>query len=280
MKCLIMPNLQKNNIIYCTNLICDKLLQLGCEVVFDNRFMADFSGKPYIFCDFFKAIEECDIVIAVGGDGTIMHSAKHASRYNKPLLGINLGRLGYLAGLEISELSLLDMLVSGDYKLDKRYFLSVTHTKDGEKTEYMALNDAVVSNGEIAKIVDLDVFSNGKFVGAYRADGVIISTPTGSTAYALSAGGPIIEPSVKCICLTPICPHSLVARTIMFDKSSVITVRQGESNIHPVYMTIDGETGCKVGREDSVDIKMSSEVVSLIKLDNRSFYEVLAKKIM
>lgn len=280
MKFLIMPNLEKNNILYSTSLICSKLQELGCGVMFDNRFREVFKDESYIFDEFETLIEMCDIVIAIGGDGTILHSAKHSAKHEKPLLGINLGRLGYLAGLEISQLNLLENLVNKSYKLDKRRFLEVTHIdKNNVSSKYFALNDVVISNGEISKIVDLKVFSNDKFVATYRADGVIISTPTGSTAYALSAGGPIIEPSVECISLTPICAHSLVARTIMFDKESTLSVCHNDDNIHPVYMTIDGEAGRKINSEDIVYVKMSSIQAKLIKLDNRSFYEVLAKKL-
>lgn len=280
MKILVMPNLQKDNIIKSTIIICQTLLSLGCEVLFDMRFEDVFEDKYYRFGEFFALIEDCDIVIAVGGDGTIIHSAKHAALYDKPLLGINLGRLGYLAGLELSEIELLHKLVSGDYTLDKRRFLEVEHLdRSGNKTSYLALNDVVISHGAIAKIIDLDVFCDGRAIGGYRADGVIVSTPTGSTAYALSAGGPIIEPSVSCIGLTPICPHSLNTRTIIFDISNNIVITHSKNNIHPVYMTVDGEQGRRVRKSDSVSIKISDKRVSLIKLDNRNFHEILSRKL-
>lgn len=273
-----MPNLDKKNAAECTNSVLQKIEEISAQAMMDFRYQALFEKQAVIFLDFYEALEQSDLVIAVGGDGTIIHSAKHAVLYDKPLLGINVGRLGFMAGLEISELSLLSKLMEQQLLEEKRMMLKCSyHSKSGTK-EFLALNDVVVSNGALSKIVDLDIHCNGKLIAEHRADGVILSTPTGSTAYALSAGGPIIEPMVECISLTPVCSHSLAARTILFSSDNKIQVSASEQNRHPIFVTIDGEEGFPLEKGEFLEVTKSDKNVRLVNLNEQSFYQVLNRK--
>ncbi len=178
----------------------------------------------------------------------------------------------------MSELSPLKKLVDKSYKIENRMLLKCMHYSKDQVHEYLALNDIVVSNGALSRIIDLDVSCGGNHIVSYRADGIIFSTPTGSTAYALSAGGPIIEPSLNSISLTPICPHSLVARTVIFSYEKVLSVCESKLNLHPIYITIDGDQGEKLEKGDKIEIMCSEKTVRLISLNHNSFYEVLNQK--
>lgn len=278
MKVLIMPNLDKKNAVECTRMVIEKLDLYKIQSIMDVRYTQYFKDLSVEFANFNDAIENASYIISIGGDGTILHSAKHAVLYNTPLLGINVGRLGYMAGLEMNELDLLEKLVKNDYKIEKRMMLKCLHYSKDMVSEYIALNDVVVSNGSMSRIIDLDIMCEEKTIITYRADGVILSTPTGSTAYALSAGGPIIEPSLNSICLTPICPHSLSARPIIFSQEKIITVKESNTNTHPIYITIDGEKGIKLEKTDKIEVMKSDKFVNLISLNQKSFYEVLNHK--
>lgn len=278
MKLFIMPNLDKKNAKRCTMHIVKKLNEYSAELMMDVRYAEEFTELSINYIDFYKGISMADIVIAVGGDGTIIHSAKHAVVYDKPLLGINVGRLGFMAGLEMYELDLLKKLIDGTYKTEERMMLRCIHYSGEDMHEYTALNDVVVSNGALSRIIDLDIMCQGKNIVSYRADGIILSTPTGSTAYALSAGGPIIEPSLNSIIMTPICPHSLVARPVIFSDEKTISVKGAALNRHPIYITIDGEEGARLEDGDVIEVKKSTQLVKLINLNEKSFYEVLNEK--
>ncbi|MDF2566948.1 MAG: ATP-NAD/AcoX kinase [Oscillospiraceae bacterium] len=280
MKILLMPNIDKKNAINCTIEVAEILDNLHAEVLMDTRFKTLFGMKKIVFDDFFKQLAVCDIIITIGGDGTIIHSSKHACSQNKPLLGINLGRLGFMASLEFDELHKLKRLFNNDYKLDKRMMLDVElRTKSGTK-KYLALNDVVVTNGSISRIIDLNVTCFGKNVGSYRADGIIVATPTGCTAYTLSAGGPIVEPSVNCIALTPICPHSLFSRSTIFSDEKILNIKISNDTDNEVYITVDGEYTVKFEPEDELIVKKSESYIQLINMNELAFYEVINNKFL
>lgn len=280
MKAMIIPNLEKPTAKECTKEVADVLNKFGIEVLLCDYYNLILSDIKAQFLKYHEGINSCDVIIVIGGDGTIIHAAKHAVDSNKPLLGINVGRLGFMAGLEMSELSQLERLKDGNYNIEERMLLECVHHSSESQNKYLALNDIVVSNGALSRIVDLDISCDERYIMSYRADGVIISTPTGSTAYSLSAGGPIIEPSINCISLTPICPHSLLSRTVIFKKENVITVRGSKLNCHPIYITVDGETGANLKKQDFVEIRRSDKTVKLITLKDKSFYEVLSNKFL
>lgn len=235
-------------------------------------------GSIGFFASHEALIESCDAVVTIGGDGTIIHAAKHAASLNKPLLGINMGRLGFVAELEANELMMLKRLFSGDYTTEKRQMLKVKLLSENGEREFFALNDAVISRGAMTKIIDLDVWLKKSYICHYRADGLILSTPTGSSAYALSAGGPVIEPSMSCILMTPICSHSLFSKPVLFSPSSEILVTAASKENFELTLTIDGETSVSLGTDDSVVITTAKLHAELIVLKDKTFYRVLNDK--
>jgi NAD+ kinase len=259
-----------------TRQICRNLMRYDAEILANDahRIAIGVSGVKYL--DETAIYDEADIIITVGGDGTILHSAMHALRRQTPVLGVNTGRLGFMAGLEVYELDKLSKLIDGSYEIDTRMMLEI-HTQFQKDTFY-ALNDAVISRGELSRIIDITLECNGREVGRYRADGIIASTPTGSTAYSLSAGGPIIDPGLESIGITPICPHSLISRTIIFEPDSVLNVYPLMLQGKGAYLTVDGINVINLSNEEKITISRSKLKTKLIKLKDTSFYEVLNKK--
>lgn len=280
MKIAILPNLNKNDSHKHTVQIIRKLLELNADILMFAKYRDYFNCEEIVFYqDFYEMVAYCDVMLAIGGDGTIIHAAKHAAIAGKPLLGINLGRIGFVAGLELHELDRLKDLVDGDYHIEKRMMLEVT-IKNTEKSEtFYALNDAVVSRGSLSRMIDLNVGFNDNRISHYRADGLIISTPTGSTAYSLSAGGPVIEPVMRCMLLTPICSHSLFSRSVLFGEDARLSVQAPAVDDNEIFLTIDGETSVQLDAEDTVFIQAAAIEVSLIKIKDISFYEVLNEKL-
>ena len=215
-----------------------------------------------------------DVFVAIGGDGTIIHNAKKAAMYGKAVLGINAGRVGFLAGLEPTEICKISKLVEGGYYIENRMLLSLEF--DGKK--YYALNDAVVSNGKISKMIDITA-KIGEEKISYRADGLIAATPTGSTAYSLSAGGPIVDYAIESIVLTPISPQSLFARTILLNAEKEVEVTAVSQSDDGVYLTVDGETSFAINRDTNIVISKEKDIyIKLIKLNDGSFITNLSKK--
>lgn len=281
MKVFIMLNLSRKTAYPCTVDTIHRLQGLQIDVLLDWKHRASFAEfKDIHYRDGDEALEECDFVIAIGGDGTIMHSAKHAMQKNKPVFGINAGRLGFLASLETDELEHLEDLITGNYSIDRRMMLKVTHhTKDGADS-YFALNDAVIAKGALAKIVDLGVSCDGQKIISHRADGIIFSTPTGSTAYSLAAGGPVIDPNIDCISMTPICSHSLMGRSIIFSDDKVLEASANIDEEHEAYLSVDGENDVKLSKGDTVTIEKSEIFIHFVKFTDKPFYEILNEKIL
>ncbi len=278
---LIKPNLTKKNAADCARRVCGILHSMGAQLVMEESLNTEFLDcKGICFLPADEAMKACSVCIAIGGDGTIIHVAKWALKFEKPVLGINLGRLGFLATLEPDQLEALRQLADGNYQVEERMLLEVEVRKSADIRQYLALNDAVLSKGQLSRIADIEVSCGGRAVSRYRADGVIAATPTGSTAYALSAGGPVVDPALDCISLTPICPHSLVSRTILFDAASQLEIRAAGSDTGPLFLTIDGEEGVPIGEEDRLLIRKSHSAVRIINLAGKKFYEVLNEKLL
>ena len=219
-----------------------------------------------------------DVIITVGGDGTIMRYAKRAALYNKPVLAINAGRMGYLADIEQNELSLISKLIKGEYKTETRMMLDVSVYENGNLMgSYSALNDAVITSGFISRIIDISVAVEKDAI-SYRADGLIVSTPTGSTAYSMSAGGPIIDPSTENICITPICSHSLSAKPILMSANTTLSLKSFSKKRSEIYLTVDGRKVANVKPFSEIKITKSKNVVKFIRLSNRSFYKTMSVK--
>ena len=211
-------------------------------------------------------IEDYDIAIAVGGDGTTLSVAKKAS---------------FMSGLEKNELELLKDIVNGDYNTEKRMMIKATVIKNSEVCgEYHCLNDAVISRGDLARLIDINMFCEGRPVTGMRADGIIVATPTGSTAYSLAAGGPVVSPDNSCFVVTPICPHSLVNRSIVFSSDKELTLTVGNDKNVNVYLSIDGESSIPVDSDTQIIISKSEYSAKLIKVKPDNFYEILNKKII
>ena len=229
--------------------------------------------------DIAELLENCDVAIAIGGDGTIIHTAKKAAAFGKPVLGINSGRLGFTAGLELSELSELNRLISGDYDIEERMLLDIRVDTENGTEQYSALNEAVISRGALSRMIEVHVQNGEKPVSTYQADGVIVATPTGSTAYSLSAGGPMVDPTLECLLLTPICPHSLYARPHLFHRDACLTLTPGYRKNVPVFVTVDGEEAIPVPPGGVVEVKRSAKTAKLIRLKRQSFYKTLSQKL-
>ena len=275
----LIPNLTKNGA-YEESLKAIRLLKLfGGKILMTADLSEKYSDNDIAFFESHEVlIQKCDAVVTIGGDGTIIHAAKHAANFEKPLLGINMGRLGFVAELEPNELPMLERLFSGDYNVEKRQMLKVTlKSKSGSKS-FFALNDAVISRGSMTKIIDLDVWLKKSYICHYCADGLIVATPTGSSAYALSAGGPVIEPSMSCILMTPICSHSLFSRPVLFNPSSEILVNAASREDTDLTLTIDGETTIPITADDTVVTTTAEIYAELIVLKDKTFYRVLSDK--
>ena len=226
-----------------------------------------------------KELPTAAAVVCFGGDGTILHMAKAATRHGVPILGTNIGTMGFMAELESSELSLLSRLAEDDYTLDKRMMLDVTvHRGRDIIFHEIGLNDAVVTKGAIARVVHLTVKCDGVEAMECSGDGVIIATPTGSTAYSLSAGGPIVEPEAQNILITPICPHDMLSRCIVASQNRVVTVSMALNPHKNAYLSVDGGRAQKLNMGDVVTVKRSHLTTKLIRLKDRSFYDVVNAK--
>lgn len=222
-----------------------------------------------------------DFAVVLGGDGSIIDALKRAAAYSTPVIGINFGRVGFLAELERDEIDMLNRVVDGDFRTEERSMLFVQIFSESGQKKFadFAANEAVISNGSISKIVDLQVSENDVLISNVRADGLIITTPTGSTAYSLSAGGPIIDPRVKCLCLTPICPHSLTVRPIVFSENAVIDIKYMPQRVKNIYLTIDGRKNTELCFGDRVSVSKANRAPIFIRLKEHSFYTKLSSKL-
>ncbi|MBP3381480.1 MAG: NAD(+)/NADH kinase [Clostridia bacterium] len=246
--------------------ICEVLTAQGALVT-----TATFAAGEQLSC------HTADLIITIGGDGTIMHVAKQAAGAGIPVLGINSGKLGFLAGMEMDETHLLQHLFDGCYHTEERMLLDVT--VDGCEGTYLAMNEAVVSRGALSRLVDLTVVSDDNDVMHYRADGILVATPTGSTAYSLSAGGPVVDPRVACVLLTPICPHSLYARSHVFNDDTVLHVQTANTR-GETFLTVDGEAEVQIPVGGTVTVKKSQFTARLVRLKTQSFQDVLQEKLI
>lgn len=224
--------------------------------------------------------DSSDLIVVIGGDGVMLDAARRATPKGIPILGINMGRVGYMTELEMTELDLLENIFEQKFYLDERAMLRVEIKNDkGNKRFYAyALNEAVIANGSTARIIDIELSDNGRLVSEYRADGLVVATPTGSTAYSLSAGGPIIDPKLSCFCVTPICPHSLVARPLIFPDTAVLEVKNICTREKVLHLTVDGRATFDLFLGDTVIITKSAVKTKLLRIKNDDFYSKIRMK--
>ena len=266
--------------------VARQLAKHDCEVVAAvynrERFAKMAEGKAeFIMLPIDEVYATSDIIIVLGGDGSILEAARRSAQRATPILGINLGRLGFMAELEMRDVADIDKLFEQDgYTLEKRSMLNVEliGAKGNLRSCCYALNDASISNGSIARIVDLELSDGGVPVTSYRADGLIVATPTGSTAYSMSAGGSIVDPRVSCFCVTPICPHSLAARPMIFPDTAVLEIKNICQREKMLYLTVDGRTNYEMYKGDVVRISKSPLQTNLIRIKNCGFYKKLRRK--
>ena len=231
------------------------------------------------FCRLDRELPNTELVICFGGDGTILHMAKAATRKNVPVLGINIGTLGFMAELEAGELDMLKLLAEDRYTLDHRMMLDVTIQRDRDIIFHdICLNDAVITKGAVARIVHLEVRCDGVQAMESGGDGVIISTPTGSTAYSFSSGGPIVEPGAKNIIITPICPHNVGSRCIVTSDQRTITVGITQNARRNAFVSVDGGKSVRLNMGDIVTVKKSNLETKLVRINDRSFFDVVNAK--
>lgn len=265
--------------------IAQALLEAGGEILVAsfNREKLTKTGaddERYTYLPLDDVYAGADAIVVLGGDGTILESARRAANRGTPILGVNLGRLGFMAEIEPNELQLLPRLINDDFHIESRSMLRVELLSEkGElRSVCYALNDATISNGSVSRIIDLALSENGAPVTTYRADGLIVATPTGSTAYSMSAGGAIVDPSVPCFCVTPICPHSFAARPLIFSDSSTLEVRNICVREKVLYLTVDGKMNFELYRNQTVRITKSELITRLIRFKDSGFYQKLCRK--
>ncbi len=279
MKVGIVPNFTRDKTLEILSQVINYLDNFNIEYYFDSEKIYSFPISVNISNKTHDLYSFVDVVIVIGGDGSYIHAAKNAAVHKKPVLCINAGNLAFLAGLEGNELDLLKNLISGDYTTDRRMMLEVVlKTDTSEKLLGYCLNDVVIARYGDIKLIDLDVFCDGKKINSYRGDGVIISTPTGSTAYAWSAGGPVIDPDLKCITLTPICTHSPLNRALVFNEKSVITVK-ASNKLQKICLSTDGDTSLELDNNFEIIIRESSYYAEFIRIKSDEFFDILNSKL-
>lgn len=280
MKIAVIVNLSKPRAIAIARSIEGLMRTNGAQTAMLSSCVALYPDLNIEYFDSYEALfDACDIGITVGGDGTIIHAAKYAAVSDTPMIGVNVGRLGFAADVEVDEIDRLTRLLSGDCSVEQRMLLEVeVHTAQGVQT-YLAVNDAVVAHGQLSKIVDLQLSLDGEPIAKYRADGLLFSTPTGSTAYSLSAGGPILAPQMECILMTPVCPHSLFSRSVLFEGDSELTVTASIPAECSCVLTVDGEVNIGIKEGDRVMIRKSKRTLGLLSVHNRNFYRKLNEKL-
>jgi NAD+ kinase len=225
--------------------------------------------------------EEADLIAVLGGDGTMLNAMARLGRTSKPIAGINIGTLGFLTSCTDDEIdSFAEALKDGTYSTSRRTLLSARVIREGqEPQEFTALNEAVLARGQTGRLVSLSASVNGELLNHYRADGIIVATPTGSTAYSLSAGGPLITPASGVFVITPICPHTLSQRSLIVDDDAVIVLSPDDTSEGPMLFTVDGRDCVEIQARDRIEVRKSAQELNLLRLEGRSFYAALRQKL-
>jgi len=274
----IIVNKERENIFYHLNLLIKWLQKEKIEVLLTPPIGKECNHSELIADE--GRINKADLIITLGGDGTFLRAARVFSPHNIPLLGINLGGLGFLTEISISNFQQeLWEILNGKYKIEERLMLKTSIIREGEKTKsFLSLNDIVIGKRALSRLINLKTSISGEFVTTYSADGLIISTPTGSTAYSLSAGGPIVYPDLEVIILSPICAHTLAVRPLIVAKNDEIEVTL-EPPSGEVMLTIDGQIGFNLKEKDKIKISKASYKAYLMKREEKLFFKVLRTKL-
>ena len=272
-------NIGKDPTLQETKKMVDFVLKKGCEVYVSETFsdvhpdvIATSSSEMY---------KSVDFVVVIGGDGTILRVARSAAIFDTPILGINFGTLGYLADVEkVNAIDAIEKVLNGDFTIENRMMLEPYVERGCVSHEInLALNEVCITNSVCSRMIKLSVEVNGEYFDTFRADGIIVSTPTGSTAYNLSAGGPILSPHTELMTITHICPHTLYARPFVIDGNDVVRIRV-QSNYNNVQMSCDGQSTVQMKNDDVIVVKKSRYVTRIIKTTNMNFYDILRRKMV
>lgn len=259
------------------------LNSVGIETVLCLSFEVDKSfelPKNLEFHLIEEAIQTADALICFGGDGTILHASKAAAEAKLPILGVNIGTVGFMAELECGEMQLLTKLAADDYTIDRRTMLSVRLYHEGKEIYHdLALNDILITKGAIARVIQVTVLCDGTEAMSFSGDGVIAATPTGSTAYSMSAGGPIVEPRSENILITPICAHDIQPHCLVTAPTRVIEIEVGRINRRNAFLTADGGRAMRVYSGDRIEIRVAPQKTMLLKLKDKSFFDIIKTKL-
>lgn len=272
-------NIEKEGVLDLARRVKDQLEAAGCKVEMLGdcaALLQDPENGPVSL----RGLPEADCLLVLGGDGTILNGARLAAPYGLPLLGINLGQVGFLTEVDIPDIKeALEALLAGSYAIEERMMLEAVVYRGTERVaSFIGLNDAVISKGAFARLIKLEMYINEEYVNTYRADGLIVAGPTGSTAYSLSAGGPLVAPGLELLIITPICPHALWSPPVVIGPGN--TVRVSLHSVHgEAALTIDGQRGFPLRQHDEVVVRRSSHRARLIKLKNTSFFGLLRQKL-
>lgn len=282
MKIILAPNPYRDKQ-FQTALQAKQILEdCGCQTCMCLPFDVDRDfelPRGVSFTDLRSEIRGADMLICFGGDGTILHTSKIATQHGLPVLGVNIGTMGFIAELESSELELLRKIPEKNYSIENRSMLDITVSNGSQQTFHeIALNDAVVTKGAIARVIQIAICCDGVEATSFSGDGVIVCTPTGSTAYSMSAGGPIMEPSAKNLLLTPICAHAMLAKSIVLGPRRVVTIRVSKIGRHNAFLSVDGGRAYRLGPNDIITAKSSDKTTKLVRLKDMSFFELLNRK--
>jgi len=259
--------------------VVEWFLDSGFEVIMPED-VGHILNMPHLIRRSKEINSTIDLGVSLGGDGTLLNIARRLAPHDIPILGINMGHLGFLTEVELKDLYAdLNCLKSGEYFIDTRMMIEARVTRDGTAfKKFLALNDIVITKGPFARLLRLRAAANGKYIDTYPADGLIISTPTGSTAYSLSAGGPIINPNIDLILITPICPHTLQSRSIVISAGDVVEV-EVLAQYPEAMLTVDGQQGFEITNRDKIAVRRSRFYTKLVRLKTWSFYDVLRMKL-
>ena len=255
------------------------LLTHGAQVLMQDGLQAECMTMGVVYLSQKECLERTDVILTIGGDGTILHEANLSLEYRKPILGINLGRCGFLATCEVDEMEAkLSAVARGEYFLDNRMLLYVRVLGD-DSWEGHALNDVVMTKGRLQQAVDFSIYCDDILVEHYRGDGVIVATPTGSTAYSLAAGGPILDSQTKGIVVTPICPHSRASPAMVFAQERKINLCVGQVADEEVFISCDGDAGYSVKAGATAEVRLSDQVVQLITFSKADQFQAIDQKL-
>ena len=283
MKVVITPNPYRDKNLRCAMEAREILERAGIETAVCLAFEVD---KDFALPDTVelkelgRELKNSDMLICFGGDGTLLHASKAATYHKVPVLGVNIGTMGFMTELESTEISQLSTLAERNYRIEERMMISVSVFRDGtEVLHENALNDAVVTKGAVARVIQMGIYCDGVEAMNFSGDGVIVCTPTGSTAYSMSAGGPIVEPSAENLIITPVCAHAMQTKPIVTAGNRTIDVKIGRVGRKNAFLSADGGRAFRLNAGDSIRIQRSKYATRLVKLNNKSFYEILNRKL-